>query len=188
MTKSSHKKTAPPSTEIWNGLAAKAQQGNKIAYHQLLSEIQPFIRNFVIGTLANPDWADDLTQEILISIHKALKTYDPKRPFKPWMMAIVNFRRTDFLRSYYARRSHVTTSFDEMVFEKDFVTNPAHAGEYKDVESALAALPDKQREVFVKMKIEGYTAEEVADQMGMSVSAVKVSAHRTMKKMKEYMQ
>ncbi len=183
--KPSNTNTEPTQAEIWSALAGKAQKGDKAAYNKLLSEIHPFIKRTVIGTLANPDWADDLTQEIMLSIHKALKTYDPERSFKPWMMAIVYFRRTDFLRSYYNKRGNVTSSFDELSFEKEFVTNPTHAGEYKDIEKALNSLSDKQRQVFVKMRIEGYTAKEVAKEMGMSVSAVKVSAHRTLKKVKE---
>ena len=55
----------------------------------------------------------------------------------------------------------------------------------KDIESALADLPENQRKVFEMIKIHGYSAKEVADEMGMSVSAVKVSAHRTMNKLKD---
>ncbi|HBR69933.1 MAG TPA: RNA polymerase subunit sigma-24 [Rhodospirillaceae bacterium] len=65
------------------------------------------------------------------------------------------------------------------------VTDPAHAGELKDIEDALASLPDKQRKVFELMKIKGYSASEVASEMGMTVTAVKVSAHRAAAKLKE---
>ena len=34
------------------------------------------------------------------------------------------------------------------------------------------------------MKIQGHTAQEVADQTGMTVSAVKVSVHRALNKLK----
>lgn len=66
-----------------------------------------------------------------------------------------------------------------------YVTNPQYSGEYKDVEKILASLPDDQRTVFQRLKLEGYTAQEVANEMGMSESAVKVSAHRTLKKIKD---
>lgn len=170
--------------EVWQDWAIAAQEGNASAYNNLLREIAPFIRNSLVGGLANPDWADDITQEALISVHKSLKTYSPERPFRPWLMAIVNFRRTDFLRKHYNSRSDKQTPLDDLEFQKMHVTNPDHAGEYKDIENALQTLPEKQRKVFELMKIQGYTAQEVANQTGMSVSAVKVSAHRTMNKLK----
>ncbi len=170
--------------EIWKDWAIAAQEGNTAAYNSLLRDIAPFIRNFLIGGLANPDWADDITQEVLISVHKSLKTYGPDRPFRPWLMAIINFRRTDYLRKHYSSRSDKQTPLEDLDFQKSYVTNTAHAGEYKDIENALGTLPAKQRKVFELMRIQGYTAEEVANQMKMSVSAVKVSAHRTTHKLK----
>ena len=171
--------------EIWSELAASSQEGNKACYNRLLSEIAPFIRNYIVGKLANPDWAEDVTQEVLISVHKSLKTYDRARPFKPWLMAIVNFRYTDYLRKHYSSRGDKQTSLDNPDYISAAVTEEAFAGEYKDVEAALATLPEKQRVVFEMMKIQGYTAQEVANEVGMSVSAVKVSAHRTLAKLKE---
>ena len=170
--------------EIWTELAAKAQGGDKRAYNRLLSELAPYIRNYLLPGLANPDWADDIAQDVLISVHKSLKTYAPEKPFKPWLMAIINFRRTDFLRKHYAKREDKQTTLDNVNFLKSHVTNPAHAGEYKDIEAALQELPEQQRKIFEMIKIKGFTAKEVANETGMSVSAVKVSAHRTSKKLK----
>ncbi len=183
--KPSNTNTPATQAEIWQDWATQAQGGDKRAYASLLKEVSPFIKGAIIGGLANPDWADDIVQEALISVHKSLHTYSPDRPFKPWLMAIVNFRRTDFLRKHYNSRGDKKTSLDNADFLKSHVTNPTHSGELKDVERALGGLPAKQRKVFEMMKIQGFSAKEVANEMGMSVSAVKVSAHRTMNKLKE---
>lgn len=171
--------------ERWRAWAVLAQKGDKNAYSLLLREISSYIKNTLIGGLANPDWADDITQEVLISVHKSLKTYSSKRPFKPWLMAIVGFRRTDFLRKHYNSRQDKQTDLEDAGFQKTHVTNPEFAGEFKDIEAILKKLPKKQRKVFELMKIKGYTAQEVAKEMGMSESAVKVSAHRAQKKIQD---
>lgn len=172
-------------SELWSEYAALAQSGDKIAYNKLLREIAPFIRNYILKTLASPDWADDITQDVLLSVHKSLKTYTPERPFRPWLMAIISFRRTDHLRKHYSARQDKQTPLDNFEFQRSHVTNPTHAGEYKDIEAALNTLPEKQRRVFELMRIKGYSAKEVANEMDMSVSAVKVSAHRATKKLKK---
>jgi len=180
--------TGQPQEDVWAELAVAAQNGDKRAYEALLKDLAPYIKNVIIGSLANSDWADDIVQEVLISVHKSLHTYSGKRPFKPWLGAIINFRRADFLRRHYGARGDKRTSLENPEFTASHVTNPVHAGELKDIEAALAGLPEKQRKVFEMMKIKGHTAKEVANEMGMSVTAVKVSAHRTTKKLKDQLQ
>lgn len=173
-------------SEQWREWAVAAQGGDKRAYGRLLGELGPYIRNTIMRSLSNPDAADDIAQEVLISVHKSLQTYGSDRPFKPWLSAIINFRRTDYLRKHYAQKQDKMSSTDENYeFETLNVTNPTHLGELKDIESALATLPEQQQRIFTMIKIQGYTAQEVADEMDMNESAVKVSAHRTMKKLQE---
>ncbi|MAZ76888.1 MAG: RNA polymerase subunit sigma-24 [Micavibrio sp.] len=176
------KNTSP--IDEWSLLAKAAQSGDKKAYRQLLSDILPYIRNILMPSLANADAADDITQEVLISVHKSLNTYNPDKPFRPWLSAIINFRRTDYLRKYYSKRDDQKTSLDNPDYISQNVTNDTYAGELRDIEGALAEIPEKQRTIFKLIKIEGYTAEEVANKMDMNVSAVKVSAHRTTKRLK----
>lgn len=171
--------------EAWSALAVLSQQGDKRAYRELLNAILPFVRGRLAGGLANPDWIDDITQDVLISVHKSLETYSGDRAFKPWLNAIIQFRRTDFLRKHYKVKKVKESSAEKSeVFSED-VTFSTNAGELKDIEGAMQSLPEKQRKIFKMMKIEGYSAQEVADEMDMSVSAVKVSAHRTTAKLKE---
>lgn len=175
----------PDFDDQWRDLAVLAQGGDQKAYSKLLTELSHYIRNFVMGSLSNPDAAEDIMQEVLISVHKSLKTYSPDRPFKPWLIAIINFRRTDYLRKHYNNRQNKKTDLDDAGFQKMHVTNPVHAGELKDIEAALDTLPKKQRRIFEMLKIHGYSAKEVAKELNMSVSAVKVSAHRTQKKLQD---
>lgn len=170
--------------QIWSDLAARAQTGDADAYRKLLSEMVPVIRRTIIRSLPNPQYADDIVQEVLISIHKALHTYDPKRPFMPWVQSIINFRRTDFLRQHYAQHDNTKVSLDDPD-TPDYLITHGHDGTIKDIEEAFDSLPDRQKKVVELMKIKGYSAEEVSEKTGMSVSAVKVSAHRALQKIRE---
>jgi RNA polymerase sigma-70 factor (ECF subfamily) len=168
--------------DMWRIWATKAQQGDKNAYNLLLKDILPYIRNIILPGCANPDWADDITQEVIISVHKSLKTYKSDYSFKSWLYSIIQFRKIDFLRAHYRLKDKKQILFDT---QKENVTFSALSGELKDIEGALDNLSDKQRKVFKLVKIEGYSAKEVAEEMKMSVSAVKVSVHRSTAKLKE---
>ncbi len=171
------------SEDEWRALAILSQKGDKRAYTQLLTEISQYIKALISRGISDTDALDDITQEVLISVHKSLKTYSPDKAFKPWLNAIIQFRKTDFLRKYYATHQDKVASLDILEFSRKNVTEPSVSGELRDIENALQRLPNKQRQIFMRVKIEGYSIAEVAKEMNMRESAVKVSAHRAMKKL-----
>lgn len=168
----------------WSHNAVAAQKGDPKAYRALLNDILPYIKNALIGQLANPEWAEEIAQEVLMSVHKSLHTYQSDRAFKPWLKAIINFRKTDFLRKHYRMKGNQSVPLDEVDYKENSVSSDS-MGEMKDIENALDTLPDKQKRIFQMIKIEGHTVKDVAKEMNMSQSAVKVSAHRTMKKLQD---
>lgn len=171
--------------DTWTLWMSKAQQGDKAAYNKLLSEIYPYIKNFLYSAINDKDALEDLVQEVIVSMHNSRHTFDGERAFKPWLNSIINYRKIDYFRKIYKDKSQGVEDLDYTAFANDFVTNPGNAGEYKDIEAALGHLSNDQRKVFELMKIQGFTAKEAANETGMSESAVKVSVHRSMKKIQD---
>lgn len=169
----------------WATLALRSQKGDKKAYARLLNALYPYICAVLSGGLANQDWVEDITQEVLVSVHKSLGTYSADRPFKPWLKSIIQFRRADFLRQHYRKKKVFEEAQSQSNIFDDDVTFQPNYDELKDIMSALSDFPTKQQKIFKLLKVEGYSAKEVAKEMDMSVSAVKVSAHRTTAKLKE---
>jgi RNA polymerase sigma-70 factor (ECF subfamily) len=159
-------------------LISRALEGDKNSYTLFLKQVEAYARPILYSSLASPEWVDDVIQEILLSVHKALPTFERTRPVKPWLNAIINFRKTDYLRRHYRQRKLKQEAQLNVETEHKNVTFFPDTPELKDMERALAQIPKKQRDVLILMKIKGYTAKEVSRQLGMSVSAVKVSAHR----------
>jgi RNA polymerase sigma-70 factor (ECF subfamily) len=168
----------------WRALIVKAQSGDSAAYRELLSALVPVIRRAVVKSLPSPDSADDVVQEVLLSVHKALHTYDSNRPFTPWLMAIVSFRKTDFLRQHYAARGNKQVSL-ESVDIPDYLNSSDSSMNCHDIENAINELPKKQRKVVELLKIKGFSTKEVSEQTGLSETAVKVTMHRALQKLKE---
>ena len=155
-----------------------AQTGDQMAYASLLvlltSVTRQFVRRHVGASVA---WVDDVVQETLLSVHGARQTYDPQRPFSPWFYAIASHRMIDFVRRERRIRSREVTG-DEL---PDAGTGPAVAHNEIDVEAiraAVKALPARQRTVIEDLKFHDRSVREVASRMGMTESAVKVTAHR----------
>src|SRR5437588_13033441 len=79
-----------------SALMRSAQDGDGRAYEALLVRIAALVREFARGRLQRADWLEDVAQETLLSIHRDRHTYDPSRPFLPWMYAIARHRLLDF--------------------------------------------------------------------------------------------
>ncbi len=75
-----------------------AQAGDRGAYHRLLSELRVWLRRYYVGRLPS-GMVDDATQDALLAIHEKRHTYDPSRPFLPWLAAIARYKWIDRLRS-----------------------------------------------------------------------------------------
>src|SRR5215510_10242117 len=72
-------------------LMQAAQAGDAQAYVRLLKEITPRLRQTVRRQrrFVSAEDIEDLVQDILLSLHAVRASYDPRRPFMPWLMAIM---------------------------------------------------------------------------------------------------
>lgn len=155
--------------------------GDAASYNQFLREIAPLLRKSIGRKIPLSD-VEDVLQEVLISLHKARHTYDGQRPLIPWLFAIVGFRINDHLRKLYAG-ARQETDIDTLSETLADVTEPADS--HESLDEWLECIPEREKRILTLMHVEGYTARETGGQLGMNESAVKVAAHRAMKKIRE---
>ncbi len=67
----------------WSILMARAQEGDRAAYHRLLQEITPYLRSLAARRHRDPGDVEDSVQDVLLTIHSIRQTYDQARPFAP---------------------------------------------------------------------------------------------------------
>src|SRR5690349_13360971 len=77
-----------------------AQDGDRQSYELLLKEVAVVLRTFIAKRVPSSEWVEDIIQDVLIAIHQDRHTYDPGRPFSPWMYAIARHRFLDFIRKH----------------------------------------------------------------------------------------
>ena len=82
----------------WSSLMASAQSGDEASYRQLLAEVSGVVNRYVVARFGHQDFVEDCVQEVLLAIHGARHTYDARRPFRPWLFAIVRHKVVDTLR------------------------------------------------------------------------------------------
>ena len=72
----------------WAILMAHAQDGDRAAYQRLLQEITPYLRSLAARRHRDLSDIEDAVQDILLTVHSIRQTYDPTRPFGPWLVRL----------------------------------------------------------------------------------------------------
>ncbi len=161
-----------------------AQAGDAQAYVRLLREVTPRLHRIVRRQRQFLPAADieDLVQDILISLHAVRATYDPDRPFMPWLTSIARNRLVDGARRYARQKAYEVNVEEYPVTFSGEETNINHEvyGDPETLKKAIQALPPGQREAVEMLKLGEMSLKEASSASGASIGALKVSVHRAM--------
>jgi RNA polymerase sigma-70 factor (ECF subfamily) len=126
--------------------------------------------------------AEDVAQEAFVAAVRRLGSFDRRRPFAPWLGAIVANRAIDLLRARSARRE-VT----EIELEQPSAAAPPLGRYSEDLLAALAALTPEQRMVVVMRYVLEYTPGEIAHALELPRGTVNSRLRRGLDTLESYL-
>lgn len=169
----------------WSVLMARAQDGDRKAYRALLEDVTPFIRAIAARCFNQSSNIEDAVQDVLLTLHAVRHTYDPARPFGPWLVAIANRRIIDKLRRETRQRTREIMLTTE---HETFSDSPANLDEarftVRALDEAIERLPSDQRQAIKMLKLNEMSLKEAAVASGRSIAALKVATHRAVKSLR----
>ncbi|MEM1112815.1 MAG: RNA polymerase sigma factor [Pseudomonadota bacterium] len=168
----------------WSVMMAAAQQGDEQAYRALLGELAEVIKRYMISRFGYYDQVEDCVQECLLAIHRARRSYDPKRPFKPWLFAIVRHKAVD---SFRGQRRHQASSLD-LASEEELAISSQEMEDQLTQGQLIAALSPDYREAITLTKIIGLSSAEAAARLDISEGTLKVRVHRAIGRLKSMLE
>ncbi len=158
----------------WDQMMRAAQMGDACIYRDLLAELTAWLRQYFARRLP-PAMTEDAVQDVLLAIHEKRHTYDPARPFEPWLAAIARYKWIDRLRSL---KMEAAEPLNENIGIEDHGDAVIAASTFRRL---LAELNHPQAEAIRLVKLEGYSVQEASRATGQSVSLIKVNIHRGLK-------
>ncbi len=174
--------TPPRTRDVdWTILMARAQDGGSAAYHRLLEETTPYLRSLASHWYRDQRDIEDAVQDVFLTVHAIRHTYDPARPFGPWLVAIARRRFVDRLRRNIRQRAHETPLTAE---SETFIESEANLEESMDrigLERLIERLPPKQQQAVSLLKLKEMSLKEAAKVSGMSIVSLKVATYRALK-------
>lgn len=184
----SERQEPPQAREVdWSILMARAQDGDQTAYRRLLREIVPYLRVLAARRHRERSDVEDSVQDILLTLHSIRHTYDPTRPFAPWLVAIADRRCIDRLRQQGRKLKREVSILPEHETFSDAAANgyAEKVLEVRDLEQAIDQLPRAQREAVRLLKIRQLSLKEASGESGASIDSLKISMHRALKTLRK---
>jgi RNA polymerase sigma-70 factor (ECF subfamily) len=167
----------------WSKLMAGAQDGDRQAYRTLLQEIEPYIRSISTRCFRQAIDVEDAVQDVLLTVHAIRHTYDPIRPFGPWLVAIANRRIIDRLRRQTRQKAR---EIELSAGHETFAEAPANFDCKRELAlvDAIEKLPPDQREAIKMLKLNEMSLKEAATVSGRSIAALKTATHRAIRNLR----
>ena len=189
----------PASGDSADGPLSDATLGDRLASADINALAQVFDRyNAAVQAVAyrvtnDRSFAEDVAQEVFVSLWKNPAAYKPERgSIGTWLMAAAHNKAVDLVRheeSHKRRRAEVAARAEQQLREEK-VAEPvedmaSERWQAERVRSALADLPDPQREAMVLAYFGGFTQREVAALTNVPIGTVKTRMLSAMRKLRD---
>jgi RNA polymerase sigma-70 factor (ECF subfamily) len=165
-------------------LVARAAEGDRESFGALVIRYQESVRRVARAVTGNAEDGDDAAQDAFLSALDRLETYDPSRPFGPWLMRIASNAAIDLVRRRTVRAALPLEPY--VASSRPGPADDTEAAEIRrELAAALAELPERQRAAVTLFDVEGYPHAEIAAILGIPEGTVRSDvfhARRTLRK------
>lgn len=164
----------------------RAREGSYEAFEQLVARHERSLYSLAMRILRRPEDAEDVVQQTFLSVLEHLGGFAGQSQFRTWLVRIATNHALKILRK---RRGLPTTSMDT-VDQEDYASlphpefiapwrsEPGQIAQDRETQQLLAdaldQLDDKYRLVFLLRDVEGFSTDETAETLAISVANVKV--------------
>ena len=162
-----------------------SHETSRIVFEDVAEELSEPLCRYLQRLVGNRATADDLLQETLLKIARALPDFEGRSSVKTWAFTIATRVATDHFRRPQNRAQIVnideTTQVDEAEFEQKLVVDEMSSC----VREVIDSLPEDYRAAMVLHDLEGQTAAKVAEIVGCSVATAKIRIHRGRRRLQQ---
>ena len=174
-----------PEAAAWTPADAAMERyaaGDDEAFECVYDVLAPFLLRYLRRRVNREDLAQDLLQDTLLHLHRGRGTFITGAAVLPWSYAIARRLLCDARR--HERRSVPVVEIEDICGAQE--AGGEHSPEElliarqicDCVNRSLEEMPTLQRTAFTLLRVEGASTRDAALQLGTTVTAVKLRAHR----------
>lgn len=169
-----------------NDLIRELKKGNVDAFDEVYIKFSPRINGFAYRYLRNHEEAEEIVQEVFISLWKYKSGIDENKNFDAYLFTItfnaIRKRIKELLKEkqsveHYQKMNKLF--FDDAGLESEY--NALH----ENVMKAVEMLPSRQKEIFILSREKGFTNMEIAAMLDIKKKTVENNLNRAIHFLKE---
>jgi RNA polymerase sigma-70 factor, ECF subfamily len=165
-------------------LVDRARAGDTAAFADLYRDHYRRVYALTLRLTADPGRAEELTQDTFVSAWRRLADFRGDAQFSTWLHRIA----VNTVVSYQRRhRPWISWLRDNPESLPEVAVEAPSAGLARDLDGAIARLPERARQVFVLVDVEGHTHEEAGQLLGMAAGTSKAHLFRARALLREYL-
>ena len=185
-TPTKKRKSAPTDKKTEASIALRKRMGDNLvaigdrrdeeAFADVYSYYAGRVKSFLMGKGMADEIAEELTQEIMLTVWRRAESYDPKKAAaSTWLFTIARNRRIDYLRG----NSRIEVELDDEMLDVEATENDpqakfvSDAQAAKQLERALEKLPQEQRQVMHLSYFRGQSHGAIAKWLDLPIGTVK---------------
>jgi RNA polymerase sigma-70 factor (ECF subfamily) len=146
-------------------------EGDESAFKSLVVRHKEKVRNIIYLNLNNSEAADDVAQDVFITVYKNLKNFRFESQFTTWLYRITINKCKDHLRKVKIRS--IFSPIKESEEQIGYLPNHENSDIANIVQEAISKLPDKLRIPLVLKDMEGLSYQEIAESVQCEIGTVK---------------
>jgi RNA polymerase sigma-70 factor (ECF subfamily) len=166
---------APDTADPWRADAMAAARGDRAAFERLYRAHTQRVYSVCMRMVVDRNKAEELTQDVFVRVWQKLPTFRGDSLVSTWLHRVAVNVVLTHRKSENAGKNRAVSD-DEAI--EHTPGRGAFVGERVDLEAAIAGLPRGARQVFVLHDVEGFTHEEIGEQLSISPGGSKAQLHR----------
>lgn len=169
-------------------LASLAAAGDDSAFTTIVTRFQPAVFRWALTFAIDPDEAEDITQEVFVQTHRQLGQYRSDGSLEAWLYRITRRAATQ-MRRKTKRRGRLALSPAARPLKDVYTTDPGGRVDRERAASIIrelfSALPQRQREIFDLVDLQGLSPAEAAARTGLKPVSVRANLFKARQSMRE---
>ena len=159
---------------------------NLKSYEEIVSRYQDLIYNYSFKLIGDYADAQEITQDVLIRIYNKMSQFQGRSSFKTWLFRIVTNACYSKRRSLASRRTRDDKYDEEAAVQLSASFADPGTGEVSEkLNLAVNRLDESKRAIINFRFVSGLQIEEIAERLGLGLSATKMRLYRALEEVKE---
>ncbi|OPJ61421.1 RNA polymerase sigma factor [Clostridium oryzae] len=168
-------------------LIKQVLNGNIDSFNIIVNKYEMIILRYIYNILNSKEAAEDITQEVLITIYNKLYLYNSNYKFINWILQIAKNKSIDYIRKY---KRVYEANIDDIKETCSKEMSPEESAEYDDtkrtIKKFINTLNPVDKQIIVLRYTQQLTFEDIAEILNISTSSAKRRYYRVRDKYKEY--